>query len=316
MKANLLTLLLLIAVQAFAFNPPTEEEQIQAIGKILPTDHHSKACFSISKCFHPIPAPSPIDWLANVDEPGQTYEQFRKRNYPKPNEKKRRIYLQPIGVFQDHAPSIEDLKDYAELFFGMQFVILPTVRIDSEEIRSRVHPTQRHRQMYADDILRLLHRNKPKDAYAVLGLTMTDMFSGSRNNFVFGVASTSHRTAVFSFARNNPEFYNALWKPTYAPLVFKRSMRVMTHELGHLFGLMHCIHFACLMNGANHLQESDRQPLHLCPVCLRKLHHQVGFEIVPRYKALNGFFKSHQFQAEEEFTQTRMQEIELARISL
>jgi archaemetzincin len=43
------------------------------------------------------------------------------------------------------------------------------------------------------------------------------------------------------------------------------------------------------MNGSNHLQESDRRPLHLCPVCLRKLQFGVGFDVVKRYQDLAQF---------------------------
>ena len=40
------------------------------------------------------------------------------------------------------------------------------------------------------------------------------------------------------------------------------------------------------MNGSNHLAESDRRPLHLCPVCLRKLQWSIGFDVLERYRAL------------------------------
>jgi len=30
----------------------------------------------------------------------------------------------------------------------------------------------------------------------------------------------------------------------------------MTHEIGHMFGIHHCVHFSCLLNGSNHLEES------------------------------------------------------------
>lgn len=53
-----------------------------------------------------------------------------------------------------------------------------------------------------------------------------------------------------------------------------RFLQVMTHEVCHMFGLKHCIWMQCLMNGSNHLEESDRRPPHLCPVCLRKLQVQ------------------------------------------
>uniref|UniRef100_A0A8D0H115 Uncharacterized protein n=1 Tax=Sphenodon punctatus TaxID=8508 RepID=A0A8D0H115_SPHPU len=40
------------------------------------------------------------------------------------------------------------------------------------------------------------------------------------------------------------------------------------------------------MQGSNHLEESDRRPLDLCPICLRKLQASIGFNIEERCKAL------------------------------
>jgi archaemetzincin len=31
------------------------------------------------------------------------------------------------------------------------------------------------------------------------------------------------------------------------------------------------------VNGSNNLDENDSRPLHVCPVCLRKLHSSIGF---------------------------------------
>lgn len=40
------------------------------------------------------------------------------------------------------------------------------------------------------------------------------------------------------------------------------------------------------MNGTNHEEEMDRQPLYLCPVCLRKLYSTLQFDIRKRYEKL------------------------------
>jgi pyruvate/2-oxoglutarate dehydrogenase complex dihydrolipoamide acyltransferase (E2) component len=53
------------------------------------------------------------------------------------------------------------------------------------------------------------------------------------------------------------------------------------------------------MNGSNHLDESDRRPLHLCPVDLRKLHHSVRFDINQRYRALVEFTQQAGFEDEQ-----------------
>ena len=71
--------------------------------------------------------------------------------------------------------------------------------------------------------------------------------------------------------RYDPAFYGKPQTPDYGALVLRRSCKVLAHETAHIFGLAHCIYFSCLMNGSNHLAESDRRPLHLCPVCLREL---------------------------------------------
>ena len=37
-----------------------------------------------------------------------------------------------------------------------------------------------------------------------------------------------------------------------------RSLKVLSHEAGHMFSLHHCTRFECLMNGSNSLDEMDR----------------------------------------------------------
>ena len=53
--------------------------------------------------------------------------------------------------------------------------------------------------------------------------------------------------------------------------VLTLQSQVMTHEIGHMFGIKHCVYHNCAMNGSNHLAESDRRAASLCPICLRKL---------------------------------------------
>ena len=57
--------------------------------------------------------------------------------------------------------------------------------------------------------------------------------------------------------------------------------------------MRHCIAFRCLMNGSNHQEEKDRRPLHLCPVCLRKLCWNLEVEPVPSLMKLNAFCRQN-----------------------
>lgn len=65
----------------------------------------------------------------------------------------------------------------------------------------------------------------------------------------------------------------------------------MAHEIGHMFGLPHCIYLNCLMNGSNNLEETNLRPIEYCPICIRKLQSNIGFDLVKRYEGLLACFK-------------------------
>ena len=41
------------------------------------------------------------------------------------------------------------------------------------------------------------------------------------------------------------------------------------------------------MNGYMSAQEGHKRPCHLCPICLRKLWHNIGFDPLERFKAIS-----------------------------
>ncbi|XP_030845149.1 uncharacterized protein LOC115925453 [Strongylocentrotus purpuratus] len=65
-----------------------------------------------------------------------------------------------------------------------------------------------------------------------------------------------------------------------------KMMRVSSHEVCHLFGLSHCVFFHCAMNESKSVTEALKQPLYLCPVCLRKLQKFFNFDIPARYRQI------------------------------
>ena len=61
----------------------------------------------------------------------------------------------------------------------------------------------------------------------------------------------------------------------------------MVHEIGHMFGLAHCIYYECTMNGSNGSFELDYVPNRtLCPICLAKLKMNCRFDCRVRYTKL------------------------------
>ena len=147
------------------------------------------------------------------------------------------------------------------------------------------------------DVLALLSQLLPPDAFCLLGITPRDLYPDPSWNFVFGEASLKDRVGVYSFARYDPRFFGEDASDR-AALVLRRSCKVLAHETCHMFGIAHCIYFHCLMNGSNHMAESDARPMHLCPVDLHKLYDGVRFDPVERYAHLKEFCEEVGFKDE------------------
>jgi len=265
--------------------------------------------------------PSSGDWLHSKksDWPGQTYEEWAAdilhKNYI-PSLKRRRIYLRPIddfGSFQDILPIIER---YTSIFYtGCSIICEKTV--SSKQITSR---DVGHKQLLTTDILDRFAKRLPKKAFCVMGITMTDLYPRDDWNFVFGQASFQRRCGIFSFARLLPSFYEnheshviSNMSTREKKMFLRRCLGVITHEIGHLFGLSHCIWYECLMNGSNHLHEGDSVPLFLCPVCLHKLYEattsKLGierFSCQNRYRSMLEFFLELGLEKESTWLQKRM----------
>ncbi len=266
--------------------PVTTAAQRAAIGD---TDDPA---FAPGDDFPALPEPGPGDWLAVHREPGQTYAQYVASNPNLPAPHRRTIYLVPLGSL---SADLEVLEAYTRAFYGLPVAVHPPIEPSYAGARGRTIDGQQ--QLYTGDILRYLETITPDDAYAVIALTDIDLYPGSGWNFVFGQATLKDRVGVYSFAR---------YGDRDPKVVLRRSLKVLSHEVGHMFGIEHCVHFLCGMNGVNSLEESDSRPPHLCPVCLRKLHHSAGFDIVERYRRLAAFYREHGLDDEAGWVEARL----------
>nr|XP_021526554.1 archaemetzincin-2 isoform X2 [Aotus nancymaae] len=204
---------------------------------------------------------------------------------------------------------IKWLQGYCKAYFyGLRVKLLEPVPVSATKCSFRVNENTQNLQIHAGDILKFLKKKKPEDAFCIVGITMIDLYPRDSWNFVFGQASLTDGVGIFSFARYGSDFYSLRYEgkvkklkktsssdysifdnyyiPEITSVLLLRSCKTLTHEIGHIFGLRHCQWLACLMQGSNHLEEADRRPLNLCPICLRKLQCAIGFSVVERYRAL------------------------------
>lgn len=130
-------------------------------------------------------------------------------------------------------------------------------------------------------------KTKQKNCLGVLAITDLDLFTGNMN-FVFGAAYLQSMVGVQSVRRYMPDFtYDEYANAQEAEdALLKRCVKTTTHEIGHMFGLKHCIYYECLMMGSNHAADGAKRPAYFCPVCYHKLHKCLNFEHVSKAKAM------------------------------
>ncbi len=277
-----------------------------AIGPVASLSPELRRAFTPNGDFPPLPQPGPNDWLSINPERGQTFNQFTRSNPNKPAPPRNVIYLQPLDSFAGGDPEIlAKLERFAGAFFPMAVKMQTPIEVSRQGITERENPFTGQRQLLSTDLLDFLRRDLPEDAYCRLGLTTIDLYPEPSWNFVFGQASLKERTGVYSFARYSPRFYGEAPKTGDDALALLRSFKVLAHETAHMFGIEHCVYLRCIMNGSNHLDETDASPVHLCPVCLRKLRESIGFDVVERYRALEAVYREAGLPEESAWVQKR-----------
>lgn len=238
-----------------------------------------------------IPLKKPVagEWLFEHNETGQTYEAYQKLSLAKPNDSLSVIYIQPIGSFTEGEQKIiQFTTEYVSVFFNLKTVVL-------NPLSEALIPAKYRRmndgveQLRTHYIMDSLLNEVPKDALATMAITAKDLYPSDAWNFVFGEANIEKRKAVsslFRYADAENDSLNQI-------ICLERIIKTSVHEIGHMFSCLHCTHAECVMNGSNHLPESDSKPNALCSECLKKLSELLSFDNKKRMTELKAFYKKH-----------------------
>lgn len=287
-----------------AWSPPTTAEQRSAISiRTAPKDLQT---WLQPQLFPPIPEPDDESWGRGR---GQSFDKYVASNPKRPvggRVMRNRIYLQPLGEAEAarQFPDLATLAEGVTAFYGMECIVLPMKTLRQLETHGKVKIRTRGKkcpQINASDINNNLKAiGLPADGFTMCAVTMHDIWKGDFN-YLFGLAFLAAHVGIFSFYRHQPnvpecEYHHGKLErqPGDAATILRRGFQTLSHELGHTFGLKHCIYFSCLMQGANSLEEAEGRMPDLCPVCLRKLLWCVNAQTSPAVRAryMSGFSAS------------------------
>jgi archaemetzincin len=123
------------------------------------------------------------------------------------------------------------------------------------------------RQYDANRILKQVSELTPEEAYKIIALLRVDLYIPILT-YIFGQAHLNGKTGIVSIYRLRNELYGL--KRDNA-LQVERFRKVIIHELGHTFGLIHCNQPVCVMRSSTYVEDIDQKEIHFCQNCLDKL---------------------------------------------
>lgn len=86
--------------------------------------------------------------------------------------------------------------------------------------------------------------------------------------FIFGEAQLNGKHALLSVCRLHEEFYSGI---SNDKLLLERTIKEALHELGHCYGLRHCIDWDCVMHSSPGIEEVDIKGSTFCHNCISKI---------------------------------------------
>ena len=268
---------------------PLTPQQLQRTIKLLLPLHREKRL------------PKAGEWLAEHNEPGQTFQQWLDSAPTIPTPQRHALLVQPLGKFNPvQRRIVKHTAAYLGHFFGLQTQILEDLPLSVVRRKSRRrHPQTGKPQIHSGAVLDVLRRRLPRRAAAYIAFTVHDLWPGDGWNYVFGQASLDHRVGVWSLHRfGDPSASKEAFKQ-----VLLRTLKLAVHETGHMFSIEHCTAHECVMGGSNSLDETDRQPVWLGPQCMAKVVWAAKLDARERYHKLASFMTHHGFAEQARFFQ-------------
>jgi archaemetzincin len=129
----------------------------------------------------------------------------------------------------------------------------------------------RKRGQYRSSLVLNEVKKRQVNSFKVLGVTEFDLFAPGRD-FVFGEAEVSGKAGIMSLYRLRHAKHGI---PADDRTFLTRCKTEAIHEVGHMFGFIHCRDPNCVMFSSKKVKDTDRKGTAFCIDCLSKLETNI-----------------------------------------
>jgi len=119
------------------------------------------------------------------------------------------------------------------------------------------------RQYNGNKLMKELDSWSTLDHIKNIALFRVDLFNPILT-YIFGQAALNGKIGVASLYRLRNEQYGM---EKDDELLLERFQKVIIHEVGHMFGLVHCHFPPCVMRSSTYVEDIDQKSSHLCSKC-------------------------------------------------
>lgn len=172
---------------------------------------------------------------------------------------KQRILLVSFGQFEKSL--LQKIAGAVQAVFGLPVA----VESGFTDLAKFYDPARR--QYDGNRLIHFIHTEYGKEHRKTIGLFRVDLFIPILT-FIIGQAVYKGNAGVVSLFRLKNELYG-LKKDD--DLMVERFVKEIVHELGHTFGLTHCISPTCVMRSSTYIEDVDQKDVHFCVKCREKL---------------------------------------------
>ena len=156
---------------------------------------------------------------------------------------------------------LDRLADDVRVVFGKPV----SVEQFHHDIASYFDPARK--QYDANRLLQLVHAEYAFDGIKTMGLFKVDLYIPILT-YIFGQAQYKGNAGIASIFRLRNEQYGM---PGNERLLYERFRKIIIHELGHTFGLIHCHVPICVMRPGTYVEDIDQKKYLFCNKCRNDL---------------------------------------------